>query len=142
MGSRNDSGTYTCTAQNLFGSQSLPINVTTLEAPDPPFDLRKTVVESRKAELHWSVLFDGNSAITAYAIEMNGQTCKKEVTYLFINAIVLIKSGYLFENLQLLVIIAYLLLVTSVNFVLLTFAWIVLYCYTITVKLTYNFLQV
>lgn len=139
MGSRNDSGMYTCTAQNLFGSQSLPLNVTILETPDPPFDLRKTVVESRKSELHWSVPFDGNSAITAYVIEMNGQTCKKEVTFLCNNAIVLIKSSYLFENLQFLFIFAYLL--TFVYFVLLTFAWIVLYCY-LEVKLAQNCLQV
>ena len=65
---RNDSGIYSCVANNNYGSDRGNIKVVVQEAPDAPIDLRFLEVSSRSVSLSWVISFNGNSPITGYEV--------------------------------------------------------------------------
>lgn len=66
---RNDTGVFTCLAINLFGSESLEINVLVQEAPDPPSNLHALEIGSRTATLTWNLDYTGNSVVIKHNVE-------------------------------------------------------------------------
>jgi Down syndrome cell adhesion protein len=71
---RNDTGIFTCLAINLFGSESLDINVIIQEAPDPPSNLHTLEIGSRTVALAWSLTYFGNSVIIKHNVEYKKKT--------------------------------------------------------------------
>jgi hypothetical protein len=71
---RNDTGIFTCLAINLFGSESLDINVIIQEAPDPPSNLHTLEIGSRTVSLAWSLTYFGNSIVIKHNIEYKKKT--------------------------------------------------------------------
>ena len=66
--SRNDTGLYTCTATNFYGSANAVIRVLVQEQPGPPIELHVLEISARSVSLSWSLDFDGNSPITGYEV--------------------------------------------------------------------------
>ncbi|GAB6032243.1 Down syndrome cell adhesion molecule-like protein 1 [Chamberlinius hualienensis] len=66
---RNDSGNYTCRAENVYGANQTTTEVAVLEIPDAPDQFKATAVGSDSVELVWNSLYNGNSPIKKYLIE-------------------------------------------------------------------------
>jgi len=71
---RQDGGLYVCTAQNAYGSDASNVQLTVVEAPEPPTGILLDGVGSRTLTLSWNVEFDGNSPLTAVIIELCNET--------------------------------------------------------------------
>jgi len=71
---REDGGLYVCTAQNAYGSDTSNVQLTVVEAPEPPTNVLLDGVGSRTLTLSWNVEFDGNSPLTAIVIELCNDT--------------------------------------------------------------------
>jgi len=74
---RNDTAIFTCLAVNLFGSQSIDINVIVQETPDPPSNLHAMEIGSRTTTISWSLAYLGNSIITKHNVEYKKKTGTK-----------------------------------------------------------------
>lgn len=66
---REDSGIYTCLAENLYGRSEHVIYLAVQERPDPPGSLEVIEVTSRSVKLAWRKPFDGNSPIAGYVVQ-------------------------------------------------------------------------
>merc|ERR1711899_319134 len=67
---RSDAGEYTVLAQNSQGKDTVTINLTVLDKPDPPEDLQATDIHSSGCNLKWRrPKFDGGCAIEYYQVE-------------------------------------------------------------------------
>jgi len=71
---RRDGGLYVCTSQNAYGSDTSHVQLTVVEAPEPPTSVLLDGVGSRTLTLSWNVEFDGNSPLTAVVIELCNDT--------------------------------------------------------------------
>ncbi|GFV98269.1 down syndrome cell adhesion molecule homolog [Trichonephila clavipes] len=63
---REDSASFTCTAMNDFGEDSMNFQLTVQDVPDAPQNLEIHDVGSRSVRLTWNRPFDGNSPIKRY----------------------------------------------------------------------------
>ncbi|XP_015786890.1 Down syndrome cell adhesion molecule-like protein Dscam2 isoform X1 [Tetranychus urticae] len=66
--SRSDSGLYTCTASNLYGSDERKIELIIQDEPDAPNGLKTSKVNSRSFQIQWNEPFNGNNQIKKYII--------------------------------------------------------------------------
>uniref|UniRef100_A0A8C6QK33 Neural cell adhesion molecule L1-like protein n=1 Tax=Nannospalax galili TaxID=1026970 RepID=A0A8C6QK33_NANGA len=67
-----DQGIYSCSAQTLLDSVSESIQVTVLDVPDPPENLRLSERQNRSIRLSWEAGNDHNSNISEYIVEFEG----------------------------------------------------------------------
>ncbi|XP_031617665.1 Down syndrome cell adhesion molecule-like protein Dscam2 isoform X3 [Contarinia nasturtii] len=66
---RQDSGVYTCKAENAFGKSEHVIYVAVQEHPDAPMNMECRGVSSRSVKLSWKRPFDGNSPMLSYIVQ-------------------------------------------------------------------------
>ncbi|GBM14554.1 Down syndrome cell adhesion molecule [Araneus ventricosus] len=65
---REDSASFTCTAMNDFGEDSMNFQLTVQDVPDAPQNVEVHDVGSRSVRLTWNRPFDGNSPIIRYTV--------------------------------------------------------------------------
>ncbi|UYV61763.1 hypothetical protein LAZ67_1006387 [Cordylochernes scorpioides] len=65
---RQDSGLYTCVAENPHGRDESNIQVVVQDVPSPPTNLTVTNVTSRSVSLQWEVPSTGNSPLTSHTL--------------------------------------------------------------------------
>ncbi|XP_055628541.1 cell adhesion molecule Dscam2 isoform X2 [Toxorhynchites rutilus septentrionalis] len=75
---RFDSGKYTCSAENLYGTSEFSIYLAVQERPDPPTDLEVIEVKSRRVKLSWKRPYDGMSPELSYLVQYQPLNMKKE----------------------------------------------------------------
>lgn len=85
QGMRNDSALFTCVATNLYGSESMDINVLVQEQPDAPINVKLLDIGSRTVTFTWDVPFNGNSAILQHELEYKRKS-GESLFYAFCNS--------------------------------------------------------
>ncbi|CAN7984334.1 unnamed protein product, partial [Ixodes hexagonus] len=66
---REDSGVFSCKAENRHGEDTTHFQVIVQEPPDSPSDVKVTNFTSRSATLQWHTPYNGNSPITRYVLQ-------------------------------------------------------------------------
>lgn len=66
---RQDTGMFTCSATNAYGSDEMVIQLVVQEIPEAPKNVRVMDQLSRSIGLSWSTPYTGNSPITNYVVQ-------------------------------------------------------------------------
>ncbi|XP_063908088.1 cell adhesion molecule Dscam1 isoform X3 [Zophobas morio] len=66
---RQDTGIFTCTATNAYGSDEMNIQLIVQEIPEPPRNVRVMDQLSRSIGISWTQPYAGNSPITNYIVQ-------------------------------------------------------------------------
>ncbi|XP_030749790.1 Down syndrome cell adhesion molecule-like protein Dscam2 isoform X2 [Sitophilus oryzae] len=66
---RQDTGIFTCSASNLYGSDDMNIQLIVQEIPEPPRNVRVIDQQSRSIGISWTYPYAGNSPITNYVVQ-------------------------------------------------------------------------
>lgn len=66
---RQDTGVFTCSATNAYGSDEMNIQLIVQEIPEPPRNVRVMDQLSRSISISWTFPYAGNSPITNYIVQ-------------------------------------------------------------------------
>ncbi|XP_068893053.1 cell adhesion molecule Dscam1 isoform X5 [Tenebrio molitor] len=66
---RQDTGIFTCSASNSYGSDDMNIQLIVQEIPEPPRNVRVMDQLSRSIGISWTQPYAGNSPITSYIVQ-------------------------------------------------------------------------
>lgn len=66
---RQDTGVFTCSATNAYGSDDMVIQLVVQEIPEPPKNVRVMEQLSRSIGLSWSAPYTGNAAVKGYVVQ-------------------------------------------------------------------------
>ncbi|XP_054712505.1 cell adhesion molecule Dscam2-like [Uloborus diversus] len=92
---REDSASFTCTAVNDFGEDSMNFQLTVQDVPDAPQNLEIHDVGSRSVRLTWNRPFDGNLPILKYTAawrDLEGQAVGGPLTITYEETTLTIRS--------------------------------------------------
>ncbi|XP_049817554.1 Down syndrome cell adhesion molecule-like protein Dscam2 [Aethina tumida] len=66
---RQDTGIFSCSATNAYGSDEMNIQLIVQEIPEPPRNVRVMDQQSRSIGISWTYPYAGNSPITNYIVQ-------------------------------------------------------------------------